>query len=76
MPITILSKILLAHPWPSLVQPAGAHCWAFDGVGFVREMMRVGLAQGGGPCDGCLAREDSLVGLRCGGGMWGTIPIF
>jgi hypothetical protein len=54
---------------PSLVQPAGGHSWrAFGGVPFVRETMRVGLAWGGGPCDGCLALEDWPVGCATAGG--------
>jgi hypothetical protein len=34
---------------------------------------RVGLAWGGRPCNGCLARMDWLGGLRDGWGMWGAV---
>jgi hypothetical protein len=39
----------------------------------VRETMRAGLAWSGRPCDDCLAREDSRVGLRDGRGVWGAV---
>jgi hypothetical protein len=59
---------------PSSVRPAGGRGWqAIGGVRLVRASTRVGLAWGGRPCDGCLARRDWLGGLRDGRGMWGAV---